>query len=238
MLDTETTGLSPQNGDRMVEIGAIEVDHRKVSGRTFHQYINPERHIPQEVVRIHGINNEKVKDAPTFADIADDFLEFIQGGTLVIHNAPFDLGFIMNELALFGKPEIDHVPVIDTLELARKQHPQQRNNLDALCDRYGIERGHRELHGALLDSELLAEVYLSMTGGRQFSLGMDVQTKPASAFVQISKAARSRDEKTETATMVRREALKVPQDDHEAHEALLKRIHQESDGQLIWKVAE
>ena len=239
MLDTETTGLSPQNGDRMVEIGAIEVSHRKLnSGRIFHRYLNPERHIPEEVVRIHGINDAKVKDEPNFEKIADEFLEFIQGATLVIHNAPFDLGFIMNELDLFGKPGIGHVQVIDTLELARKQHPQQRNNLNALCDRYGIERGHRELHGALLDSELLAEVYLAMTGGRQFSLDMEVQAKPASAFVQLSKASRSRDEKAETATMMRRDPLKVPEDDIAAHEALLKRIHQESDGQLIWQMAE
>ncbi len=239
MLDTETTGLSPQNGDRMVEIGAIEVSQRKLlSDRTFHQYLNPERHIPEEVVRIHGINNEKVKDAPTFEMIADEFLDFIHGATLVIHNAPFDLGFIMNELNLFGKPGIEHVQVIDTLELARKQHPQQRNNLNALCDRYGIERGHRELHGALLDSELLAEVYLGMTGGRQFSLDMEIQTKPASAFVQVSKTVRSRDEKAETATMMRRDPLYVPENDHAAHEALLKRIHQESNGQLIWKMAE
>jgi len=239
MLDTETTGLSPQNGDRMVEIGAIEVSHRKLhSERTFHRYINPQRDIPETVVRIHGIDNAKVKDELTFEQIADDFLEFIQGGTLVIHNAAFDLGFIMNELALFDKPGIGHVPVIDTLELARKQHPQQRNNLNALCDRYGVERGHRELHGALLDSELLAEVYLEMTGGRQFSLGMDIQAKPASSFVQISRGTRSRDEKAETATIMRRASLKVSEDDHAAHEAMLKRIHQESDGQLIWKIAD
>ena len=239
MLDTETTGLSPQNGDRMVEIGAIEVSHRKLhSDRTFHHYINPQRDIPEAVVRIHGINNAKVKDKPTFEQIADGFLEFIQGATLVIHNAPFDLGFIMNELALSDKPGIGNVPVIDTLELARKQHPQQRNNLDALCDRYGVDRGHRGLHGALLDSELLAEVYLGMTGGRQFSLGMDVHAKPASSYVQVSGGARSRDEKSETATIMRRASLKVPEDDHAAHEAMLKRIYQESNGQLIWKTAD
>jgi len=239
MLDTETTGLSPQSGDRMVEIGAIEVSHRKVqSTRTFHHYINPERHIPQEVVRIHGIDDAKVKGKPTFSEIADEFLGFIQGATLVIHNAAFDLGFIMNELHLFDKPGIDHVPVIDTLELARKKHPQQRNNLDALCDRYGVERGHRELHGALLDSQLLADVYLAMTGGRQFSLDSDIQAKPASSFVQISRAARSRDEKAETATMMRRPPLAVPDDDAAAHKELLKRIHQESGGQLIWQTVE
>ena len=239
MLDTETTGLSPKNGDRMVEIGAVEVVHRKVNpANTFHHYINPERHIPEEVVRIHGIDDARVKDRPTFAAIADDFLDFIHGATLVIHNAAFDLGFIMNELHLFDKPGIEHVPVIDTLELARKRHPQQRNNLDALCDRYGIERGHRELHGALLDSELLADVYLAMTGGRQFSLDTGVQAKPASSFVQIAKSTRSRDEKAETATMMRRPPLSVPEDDHAAHEEMLKRIHQESDGQLIWRMAE
>jgi len=239
MLDTETTGLSPQNGDRIVEIGAVEVSHRKVQpGRSFHHYLNPERHIPEEVVRIHGIDDAKVKDKPTFAEVADDFLDFIRDATLVIHNAAFDLGFIMNELHLFDKPGIDHIPVIDTLELARKRHPQQRNNLDALCDRYGIERGHRNLHGALLDSELLADVYLAMTGGRQFSLDTGVRSKPASSFVQISRSTRSRDEKAETATIMRRPSLKVPEDEHAAHEAMLKRIHQESNGQLIWKMVE
>lgn len=239
MLDTETTGLSPHNGDRVVEIGAVEVSHRKVqSSKTFHRFINPERHIPGEVVRIHGIDDARVKNEPVFAEIADEFLDFIQGATLVIHNAAFDLGFIMNELHLSDKPAIDHVPVIDTLELARKRHPQQRNNLDALCDRYGIERGHRTLHGALLDSELLADVFLAMTGGRQFSLDMGVKSKPASSFVQVSRVTRSRDEKAETASIMRRPPLSVPEDDHAAHEALLKRIHQESDGQLIWQAAE
>ncbi|PCI00452.1 MAG: DNA polymerase III subunit epsilon, partial [Zetaproteobacteria bacterium] len=168
MLDTETTGLSPSNGDKMVEIGAIEVSNRDMSQtRTFHQYLNPERNIPNEVVRIHGIDNARVKDEPTFKDVAQNFLDFIQGGTLVIHNAPFDLGFIMAELEACGLPNIHDIPVIDTLRLAKKQFPRQRNNLDALCDRFEIERGHRELHGALLDSELLGEVYLAMTGGKQ-----------------------------------------------------------------------
>lgn len=241
MLDTETTGLSPLNGDRMVEIGAIEVLNRKVlSGdkHVFHHYINPERDIPAEVVRIHGIDNAKVKDKPTFREIAQEFLNFIKGATLVIHNAPFDLGFIMNELRINNFPEIGHMQVIDTLVFAREKHPHQRNNLDALCDRYNIERGHRELHGALLDSELLAEVYLGMTGGRQFSLGMDATRLPASAFVQLPETSRGRSEKAETARIMRRKALHIPEEDLSAHHLMLKRIHKESGGQCIWQHAE
>jgi len=237
MLDTETTGLSPLNGDRMVEIGAIEVLNRKVlSGdkHVFHHYINPERNIPAEVVRIHGIDNAKVKNKPTFKEIAQDFLDFIEGATLVIHNASFDLGFIMNELRLNGLPNIQNTLVIDTLAFARKKHPNQRNNLDALCDRYDIERGHRDLHGALLDSELLAEVYLGMTGGRQFSLGMDIPSLPASSFVQLPEQSRGRDEKAETANMMKRNALPIADHEHEAHVLMMKRIHKESDGQTIW----
>ncbi|TLS68937.1 DNA polymerase III subunit epsilon [Mariprofundus erugo] len=241
MLDTETTGLSPLNGDRMVEIGAIEVLNRKVlSGdrHVFHHYINPERDIPAEVVRIHGIDNAKVKDAPKFRDIAQQFLDFIDGATLVIHNASFDLGFIMNELHLGGFADIRHMPVIDTLAFARKKHPHQKNNLDALCDRYNIERGHRELHGALLDSELLAEVYLAMTGGRQFSLGMDIPSLPASSFAQMPEQSRGRVEKAETATLMRRKSLSIPHEDAAAHQSMLDRIHKESGGQCIWKHAE
>jgi len=166
MLDTETTGLAPSCGDRIVEIGAVVVQGRKMlteKKHVFHHYINPGRDIPPAVVRIHGIDNAKVKNKPTFREIAQDFIDFIDGGTLVIHNAAFDLRFITNELRLSGLSGIGHVPVIDTLALARKKHPQQSNNLDALCDRYGIERGHRKLHGALLDSTLLAQVYLGMT---------------------------------------------------------------------------
>jgi len=241
MLDTETTGLSPLNGDRMVEIGAIEVMNRRVlSGEkhVFHRYINPERDIPAEVVRIHGIDNARVRTEPTFKAIAQEFLDFIAGATLVIHNAPFDLGFIMNELRLHGLPGIDQMPVIDTLDFARKKHPHQRNNLDALCDRYNIERGHRELHGALLDSELLAEVYLAMTGGRQFSLGADADRKPASSFVRLPEQSRGRSEKAETATMMQRKTLEVPSEDHSAHQSMLERIAKESGGQCIWQTSE
>lgn len=236
MLDTETTGLSPQNGDKIVEIGAIEVSHRRIRhDQKFHRHINPERHIPDEVVRIHGIDNERVKNEPTFREIADEFLSFIDGATLVIHNAPFDLGFIMCELAAAGKPGIDDMQVIDTLEYARKRHPQQRNNLDALCDRYGIARGHRDLHGALLDSELLADVYLAMTGGRQFSLASDAAPKAAGSFVQLPRQTRSRDEQAETAALMRRKPVAVGEEEHRAHLAMMERIHKESGGTVIWE---
>jgi len=234
MLDTETTGLSPLNGDRMVEIGAVEVSHRAIQRDCiFHEYINPERHIPEEVVRIHGISDADVKDKPPFSEIASKFLDFIEGGTLVIHNAAFDLGFIMHELLQAGMPAINDISVIDTLQLARQRHPQQRNNLDALCDRYQVDRGHRTKHGALLDAELLAEVYLGMTGGRQFSLNTDVQTQPASSFVRLPETLNNRDEKAETASIMSRKSPPVPEKDMQAHQALLDRVHKES-GQAIW----
>ncbi|MDX8382978.1 MAG: DNA polymerase III subunit epsilon [Ghiorsea sp.] len=237
MLDTETTGLSPQNGDKMVEIGAVEVCNRDMSQtRTFHEVIDPERSIPEVVVRIHGIDSDKVKGKPTFQQISPKFLEFIQGGTLVIHNAPFDLNFIMSELAENGLESIEHMPVIDTLAMAKKQFPRQRNNLNALCDRFDIDRGHRTLHGALLDSELLAEVYLAMTGGRQFSLGMESHVQPASSYVQMSNVQQhSSNEQRETATMIRRASPKVRDEDSVRHQAMLQRIGKESGNQALWK---
>ncbi|MDQ7002140.1 MAG: DNA polymerase III subunit epsilon [Ghiorsea sp.] len=236
MLDTETTGLSPQQGDRMVEIGVVEVCNRDMSQtRTFHQYINPGRKIPAEVVRIHGIDDARVKDEPSFADIAQDFLDFIKGGTLVIHNAPFDLGFIMNELEACNMPNLHDMPVIDTLAMAKKQFPRQRNNLNALCDRFEIGRGHRELHGALLDSELLGEVYLAMTGGKQFSLGMDTGVKPASEYVQLPSAQRERTEQRETAELMRRAPIKIREEDKSRHQTMMQRIAKESDQHVLWR---
>ena len=180
ILDTETTGIDPKDGHRLVEIGAIEMVNRRFTGRTYHQYINPERHIDAEVVAVHGIDDAKVANEPVFAAIADEFWAFIEGAELVIHNAPFDVGFIDHELGMLNRqrkspvlgPVSDHCGVLDTLTMARKMHPGQRNSLDALCKRYDIDNGHRVLHGALLDSEILAEVYLAMTGG-QTALGLD-----------------------------------------------------------------
>lgn len=178
VLDTETTGLEPSKGHRIIEIGCVELENRKLTGRHYHQYIQPERDIEEQAIEIHGITNEYLKDKPLFVDVMDEFMEFISGAELIIHNAPFDIGFINNELAKYGKQKYQAVTeycgVIDTLVMARQKHPGQKNNLDALCKRYGVDNSQRDLHGALLDSEILADVYLLMTGGqRALSLSTD-----------------------------------------------------------------
>ena len=175
VLDTETTGLEPRLGHRIIEIGCVEVIDRKVTGKRYHQYINPEREIDEGAEEVHGISTAFLADKPLFADIVDDFLNFIRGAELVIHNAPFDVGFIDHELNQLNQQN-NHVEkistVLDTLVLARKMHPGQKNNLDALCKRYEIDNSQRDLHGALLDAEILAETYLAMTGGQtMLSLG-------------------------------------------------------------------
>ncbi len=174
VLDTETTGLDPNQGHRIIEIGGVELVNRKLTGRHFHQYINPEREIDEGAQQVHGISLESLADKPVFAEIADDFLNFVTGAELVIHNAPFDMGFLNKELSLLTPPRDNlerDCSVLDSLVMARQMHPGQRNSLDALCKRYFIDNSQRELHGALLDAELLAEVYLIMTGG-QVGLGL------------------------------------------------------------------
>ncbi len=170
VLDTETTGINPKEGHRIIEIGCVEVINRRLTGNHFHVYINPKREIEQEAIEVHGITNEFLADKPVFADVASEFIEFIRGGQLVIHNAPFDVGFMGHEFAMHGPTASvktkEICGVLDTLVLARDMHPGQKNNLDALCKRYGIDNSHRELHGALLDAEILADVYLMMTGGQ------------------------------------------------------------------------
>ncbi|KFZ28838.1 DNA polymerase III subunit epsilon [Pseudidiomarina atlantica] len=179
VLDTETTGLDPAQGHRIIEIGAVELIGRKLTGNTFHVYINPQRVVEQGAIDVHGITNEFLQDKPVFSQIADEFLEFIKGGELVIHNAPFDVGFIDHEFRLlrngFGQTR-DYCAVLDTLMLAREMRPGQKNNLDALCRAYGIDNSNRTFHGALLDAELLADVYLAMTGG-QTKLELAAQNK-------------------------------------------------------------
>lgn len=169
VLDTETTGLDPKQGHRVIEIACVEVESRRPTKRTFHRYLNPERDIDAGAVAVHGLTREFLQDKGVFADVVDEFLEFIEGAELIIHNAPFDIGFLNNELALIGKPPVTETchSVCDTLKLARDMFPGKRNNLDALCDRLGIDNAHRTLHGALLDAELLAEVYLFMTRGQE-----------------------------------------------------------------------
>ena len=169
VLDTETTGLDPAQGHRIIEIGCIELLNRRLTGNHFHQYLQPDRDIDAAAVEIHGITNAFLADKPRFSEVAEAFLEFIRGAELIIHNAPFDVGFIDHELKLMGEgycPLREYCTVLDTLEHARRLHPGQRNNLDALCKRYGIDNSQRELHGALLDAEILADVYLAMTGGQ------------------------------------------------------------------------
>lgn len=169
VLDTETTGLYPEEGHRIVEIGCVEVINRKCTGENYHVYLNPMREIDNDSIKIHGLTNEFLKDKPKFVDQMDQFLEFLKESELIIHNAPFDLGFLNSELQRVKKNHVkleERHSIIDTLVRARKKHPGQKNNLDALCKRYGIDNRHRELHGALLDSEILADVYLRMTGGQ------------------------------------------------------------------------
>ncbi len=173
VLDTETTGLDPKQGHRVIELAAIELGNRAISSRRFHRYLNPERDIEEDAAAVHGLTLERLQHEPKFAEIAPALLEFISGAELIIHNAPFDVGFLNKELELAGLPALEnHCPsVIDTLKLAKELHPGKKNNLDALCDRYMIDNSHRTLHGALLDTELLAEVYLAMTRGQDSLLG-------------------------------------------------------------------
>jgi DNA polymerase III subunit epsilon len=177
VLDTETTGLEPSQGHRIIEIGCVELVDRKLTGRHYHQYIQPQRLVDEGAMEVHGITDEFLKDKPLFGQIVDEFMAFVKGAELVIHNAPFDIGFLDHELRLdggrFGVMD-DHCSVIDTLVMARQKHPGQKNNLDALCKRYMVDNSQRDLHGALLDAEILADVYLMMTGGqRDLMLGQE-----------------------------------------------------------------
>lgn len=169
VLDTETTGLEPEQGHRIIEIGCVEMVERRLTGNNFHQYLQPDREIDAAAVEVHGITNEFLADKSRFKDVAKDFIEYVRGAELIIHNAPFDVGFLNHELRMMSDSSprvVDLCAVTDTLVMAKKMHPGQRNSLDALCKRYDIDNSHRELHGALLDAEILADVYLMMTGGQ------------------------------------------------------------------------
>ncbi|MGR9046032.1 MAG: DNA polymerase III subunit epsilon [Gammaproteobacteria bacterium] len=229
VLDTETTGLNPQEGHRIIEIGCVELENRRLTGRHFHVYINPGREIDAGAIEVHGITNEILADKPMFADIVDDFIGFIRGAELVIHNAPFDVGFINHEFALLnngtGSVE-DYSGVFDTLAFARSKHPGQRNSLDALCKRYGIDNSHRDLHGALLDAEILADVFLLMTGGQSSLLDEDVQVDTAGGGRQTIKRISAE-----------RPPLKIIRSSDaelEAHQLRLKAIEKVSGG-CLWK---
>lgn len=195
VLDTETTGIDPRQGHKIIEIGCVELVNRRLTGNHYHVYINPEREVEQEAIDVHGITNEFLHDKPFFKNIVSEFLDYIKGAQLVIHNAAFDVGFIdheLSQLASYKNLKVDSIcSVLDTLALARKLHPGQKNNLDALCKRYGIDNSHRELHGALLDSEILADVYLQMTGG-QTRLNLSGQDKAGSEDVSIRRLSKNR----------------------------------------------
>ena len=172
VFDTETTGLSPQNGDRMVEIGCVELYNRVETGRTFHAYFNPGRPMPSEAEMVHGLSDRFLSDKPAFGDLCEDLLEFIADSPLVAHNATFDFGFINNELGSCGRPTVCTSRMIDTLAIARQKFPGAKHSLDALCTRFGVDRSVRIKHGALIDAQLLAQVYVELTGGRQIGLGL------------------------------------------------------------------
>ena len=193
VLDTETTGLEAYGGDRLVEIGCVEIINRIVTGNVYHVYINPERDMPVEAFNVHGLSAEFLSDKPKFREVADEFLSFIADDTLVIHNAAFDIGFLNAELERLGRPAIARDRVVDTLALARRKHPGGGNRLDDLMNRYGIDSSRRVKHGALLDAELLAEVYGELLGGKQASLiGLVEETSEAPRLVVAARAAEAR----------------------------------------------
>jgi DNA polymerase III subunit epsilon len=181
VLDTETTGLDPARGDRLVEIGAVEIIDKIATGRTFHVLINPERDVPEDAFRVHGHSTESLRDKPVFAAVVEEFLAFVGDDPLVIHNAEFDTRFLNAELATVGRAALAAERIVDTLALARRKHPGAPNSLDALCDRYRIDRSRRIKHGALLDAEILVEVYCELSGGRQRSLGLGMTARAAVA---------------------------------------------------------
>jgi DNA polymerase-3 subunit epsilon len=194
VLDTETTGLDPRNGDRLVEIGCVELADRFPTGRTFHVYINPDRTMPREAFDVHGLSDEFLADKPRFGDIVEDFLDFLGDARLVIHNAQFDMGFLNAELKRSGRPTLADDRAIDTVQIARRKHPGSPANLDALCARYGIDTTRRVKHGALLDAELLAEVYIELNGGRQADLGLGLGGTGPRGTARIVRVVRTRPE--------------------------------------------
>ena len=228
IFDTETTGFRPEEGERIIEIGAIEFVNRSPTGRTFHEYINPEgREVNPGAFEVHGISNQFLSDKKTFAELAGGLLEFIgDDAILVAHNAPFDINFLNHEFARLNLPPIDSERVVDTLELARKKHPMAQNSLDRLCERYGINNKHRTLHGALLDSELLSEVYIELLGGRQTSLELVSEVENSvTRITTIGTIDGRRPERPEPLPSRLSEAEQV------AHEAFVKSLGDDA----IWK---
>ena len=232
LLDTEPTGLSPSQGHRVIEIGCIEMVNRRLTGREFHRFLNPDRDIDEGAEAVHGISRAQLETEPRFDEVVDEFLAFVKDAELVIHNADFDVGFLEHELRLMkhAQPKItDHCTVLDTLALAREIHPGQRNSLDALCKRYEVDASRRDVHGALIDSELLANVYLAMTGG-QSSLLLDEDEEPDTG------AAIGRDRGgsplLQVATPTNLKVIKATPEEAAAHEAMLEKIRK--SGACVW----
>jgi DNA polymerase III subunit epsilon len=226
VLDTETTGLNPRTGDRIIEIGCVELVNRQLTGNNFHRYINPERDSEEGALAVHGLTTEFLSDKPKFADIVNELRDYINGAEVIIHNAPFDLGFLNAEFARLKLPSFnDHIgKVIDTLIQAKEMHPGKRNSLDALCDRYGVSNAHRKLHGALLDAELLADVYLSMTRG-QNSLSMDLDVPDMADGAEMAAAL-------PLAEIIVRAASA---DELAEHESVLAGLDKDVRGQCLWR---
>tara|TARA_B110000858_G_scaffold194350_1_gene248604 strand:+ start:8896 stop:9621 length:726 start_codon:yes stop_codon:yes gene_type:complete len=228
VLDTETTGLDPAQGHRVIEIGCVEIDNRKLTGRHFHCYLNPDRDIDAGALEVHGLSSQFLADKPRFHQIESEFLEFVDGAELVIHNAPFDIGFLDHELSATKTDALkmtSFCSVLDSLLLAREKHPGQRNSLDALCKRYGVDNTQRQLHGALLDAEILADVYLVMTSGQSSLLLAEDESEGST---RRAKAKKSHTEREKIAV------IKASSDELEAHRQRLKEIAESSEQACLW----
>ena len=226
VLDSETTGLSPENGDRILEIGCVELVNRKLTGNNLHFYINPERDSHEEALKVHGISNEFLKDKPKFAQISNDLLAYLKESQIIIHNAPFDIGFLNKELERLSLPNISHyvTEVIDTLSMAKEIYPGKRNSLDALCDRLEVDNSDRTLHGALLDAELLADVYINMTRGQDALLIEVDQTQTSSEKL-----------KKVDLTKIDLPVIFANQDELQKHEEVMLQIDKSSQGNSVWR---
>lgn len=225
VLDTETTGLSVEDGHRIIEVGCLEILNRRISGRHLHFYVNPERDIDEGAMAVHGLSRERLSDEPKFAEVVDRLLEFVADAEILIHNAPFDVGFLDAELArLNRKPFVKHVgSVLDTLAMGRRLHPGKRNSLDSLCDRYGVSNSHRKLHGALLDAELLADVYLAMTRGQD---SLDIVQERQEEF--------QTGHTTLAGLPLQLRAVQASDDELLAHERYLAAMVKDAKGAALW----
>jgi len=231
VLDTETTGLEPEQGHRIIEIGCVELVDRRLTGNDFHRYLQPDRVIDSGAIEVHGITNEFLEDKPRFAELAEELLDYLRGAELVIHNAAFDVGFLDHELRLLGRAEAigQMCSVTDTLLLARRMHPGQRNSLDALCSRYEVDNSRRQKHGALLDAEILAEVYLAMTGGQ---VALSLETGESGAEQSGGEVRRLPAGRPELAV------VRAGTSDLEAHERYLEILDKATGAACAWRVLE